>query len=86
MYIRSYVNESHARHGSTRKLNKKGSYGSIFKGIHKQPLNKRRRKKENRRESNERKRKRTESNEFMESVLETSDTDLDVEKGLTNIR
>ena len=71
MYIRSYVNEGHTRHASTGKLNKKRSYGSIFKGIHKQHLNKRKMKKENRRKSNERKRKRTESNEFMESVLET---------------
>ena len=41
---------------------KKRSYGSIFKGIHKQHLDKRRRKKENRSKSNERKRKRTETN------------------------
>ena len=42
--------------------NKKRSYDSIFKGIHKQHINKRRRKKENRRKSNEGKRKRTETN------------------------
>ena len=42
--------------------NKKRSYDSIFKGIHKQHFNKRWRKKENPRKSNERKRKRTETN------------------------
>ena len=42
--------------------NKKRSYDSIFKGIHKQHFNKRTGKKENRRKSNERKRKRTETN------------------------
>ena len=51
---------------------KRRSYESIFKGIHKQHV-KKRRKKENCRKLNERKRKRTETtfNEFMESVLET---------------
>ena len=43
--------------------NEKRSHDSIFKGIHKQHFNKMRRKKENRRKSNGRKRKRTESNE-----------------------
>ena len=42
--------------------NKKRSYDSIFKGIHKQHINKRRRKKQNRKKSNERKWKRTETN------------------------
>ena len=42
--------------------NEKRSHDSIFKGIHKQHFNKMRRKKENRRKSNGRKRKRTESN------------------------
>ena len=42
--------------------NKKSNYNSIFKGILKQHINKRRRKKENHRKSNERKRKRTENN------------------------
>ena len=42
--------------------NKKRSYDSIFKGIHKQHFNKRRRKKENHRKSNERKRKQTKKN------------------------
>jgi len=41
---------------------KKSYYNSIFKGILKQHINKRRRKKENHRKSNERKRKRTENN------------------------
>ena len=43
-------------------LENKSNYNSIFKGILKQHINKRRRKKENRRMSNERKRKRTENN------------------------
>ena len=54
--------------------NNKRSYDNTFKGIHKQHINKRRRKKENLRKLNERKRKRTEKkkfNELMESVLET---------------
>lgn len=42
--------------------NKRRSYDSIFKGIHKQHINKTRRKNENCRKSNERKRKRTEAN------------------------
>ena len=41
-------------------VNKKSNYNSIFKGILKQHINKRR--KENHRKSNERKRKRTENN------------------------
>ena len=42
--------------------NKKISYDSSFKGIHKQHINKRGRKKESRRKLNERKRKWTENN------------------------
>ena len=42
--------------------NKKRVYDSIFRGIHKQHISKKRRKKENRRKANEKKRKWTETN------------------------